>query len=88
MASLISVQKRTGRARAGNVLTGPPNGADTLCDVAPLSRPARPLLQNGLATPVQKSRKQLKERKNRTKTIRGVKKNAGACTSGAGLRGN
>ena len=37
-------------------------------------------LQNGLAeAPVNKSRKQIKERKNRTKKIRGVKKNAGAC---------
>ncbi|GAB4818731.1 hypothetical protein N2152v2_005777 [Parachlorella kessleri] len=34
------------------------------------------LIRNGLAQPVQKSRKQQKERKNRTKTIRGVKKNA------------
>ena len=35
-------------------------------------------LQNGLAeAPVNKSRKQIKERKNRTKKIRGVKKNAG-----------
>lgn len=31
-------------------------------------------LQNGLATKVEKSRKQIKERKNRTKKIRGVKK--------------
>ena len=37
-------------------------------------------VQNGLAeAPVNKSRKQIKERKNRTKKIRGVKKNAGAC---------
>ena len=37
-------------------------------------------LQNGLAeAPVNKSRKQIKERKNRTKKIRGVKKNTGAC---------
>ena len=35
-------------------------------------------VQNGLAeAPVNKSRKQIKERKNRTKKIRGVKKNAG-----------
>lgn len=32
------------------------------------------LLQNGLATKVEKSRKQMKERKNRAKKIRGVKK--------------
>ena len=31
-------------------------------------------LQNGLDTKVEKSRKQLKERKNRAKKIRGVKK--------------
>ncbi|GLJ21669.1 hypothetical protein SUGI_0403670 [Cryptomeria japonica] len=32
------------------------------------------LIRNGLATKVEKSRKQLKERKNRSKKIRGVKK--------------
>ncbi|CAJ2628576.1 unnamed protein product [Trifolium pratense] len=32
------------------------------------------LLQNGLDTKVEKSRKQMKERKNRSKKIRGVKK--------------
>jgi len=32
------------------------------------------VLQNGLATKVEKSRKQMKERKNRAKKIRGVKK--------------
>jgi small subunit ribosomal protein S24e len=31
-------------------------------------------IQNGLATKVEKSRKQVKERKNRAKKIRGVKK--------------
>jgi uncharacterized membrane protein len=31
-------------------------------------------LQNGLETKVEKSRKQMKERKNRAKKIRGVKK--------------
>jgi hypothetical protein len=31
-------------------------------------------VQNGLATKVEKSRKQMKERKNRAKKIRGVKK--------------
>ena len=35
------------------------------------------LLQNGLADKIEKSRKQIKERKNRSKKIRGVKKNAG-----------
>lgn len=34
-------------------------------------------LQNGLADKIDKSRKQIKERKNRSKKIRGVKKNAG-----------
>lgn len=43
-------------------------------------------MQNGLAQPVQKSRKQQKERKNRTKAIRGVKKNAGALGLPAGLQ--
>jgi hypothetical protein len=33
-----------------------------------------PFCQNGLATKVEKSRKQMKERKNRAKKIRGVKK--------------
>lgn len=43
-------------------------------------------LQNGLAeAPVNKSRKQIKERKNRTKKIRGVKKNAGMCPLPAAL---
>ncbi|XP_037449976.1 40S ribosomal protein S24-1-like [Triticum dicoccoides] len=32
------------------------------------------LIRNGLATKVEKSRKQIKERKNRTKKIHGVKK--------------
>lgn len=32
------------------------------------------VFQNGLATKVEKSRKQMKERKNRAKKIRGVKK--------------
>lgn len=44
-------------------------------------------VQNGLAeAPVNKSRKQIKERKNRTKKIRGVKKNAGmgSCTAWIG----
>jgi small subunit ribosomal protein S24e len=33
------------------------------------------LVRQGLATKVDKSRKQIKERKNRTKKIRGIKKN-------------
>eukprot|EP00850_Spirogloea_muscicola_P019002 SM000180S03527 [mRNA] locus=s180:103564:104810:- [translate_table: standard] len=36
------------------------------------------LIRNGLATKVEKSRKQIKERKNRTKKIRGTKKAKGA----------
>lgn len=35
------------------------------------------ILQNGLADKIERSRKQIKERKNRSKKIRGVKKNAG-----------
>uniref|UniRef100_A0A7I4AHF9 40S ribosomal protein S24 n=1 Tax=Physcomitrium patens TaxID=3218 RepID=A0A7I4AHF9_PHYPA len=35
-------------------------------------------VQNGLATKVEKSRKQIKERKNRSKKIRGVKKTKAA----------
>ena len=48
------------------------------------------LLQNGLAEATSKSRKQIKERKNRTKKIRGVKKNAGALRqcSGQGAAGS
>ncbi len=40
---------------------------------SPSPLPLRPL-QNGLAEAVQKSRKQIKERKNRSKPLRGVKK--------------
>eukprot|EP00898_Chlorokybus_atmophyticus_P000375 jgi/Chlat1/1338/Chrsp119S01772 len=36
------------------------------------------LVRNGLATRVEKSRKQIKERKNRARKIRGVKKNKAA----------
>ncbi|PKA63399.1 40S ribosomal protein S24-2 [Apostasia shenzhenica] len=36
--------------------------------------PKHRLIRNGLATKVEKSRKQMKERKNRAKKIRGVKK--------------
>lgn len=36
------------------------------------------LLQNGLATKVEKSRKQVKERKNRAKKLRGTKKSKAA----------
>ena len=46
------------------------------------------LLQNGLAEAVQKSRKQIKERKNRTKSLRGVKKSGGGePRAGAALAG-
>ena len=44
-----------------------------LRNVIPLLNPSR-FSQNGLATKVEKSRKQMKERKNRAKKIRGVKK--------------
>ncbi|GFZ19701.1 ribosomal protein S24e family protein [Actinidia rufa] len=41
------------------------------------------LIRNGLDTKVEKSRKQMKERKNRAKKIRGVKKTkAGRCRKG------
>jgi small subunit ribosomal protein S24e len=39
--------------------------------------PKHRLVRAGLATKVSKSRKQIKERKNRTRKIRGVKKNKG-----------
>jgi small subunit ribosomal protein S24e len=44
-----------------------------LTNVIPLLIPSC-FWQNGLATKVEKSRKQMKERKNRAKKIRGVKK--------------
>ncbi|VFQ88382.1 unnamed protein product [Cuscuta campestris] len=37
-------------------------------------KPKYRLIRNGLATKVEKSRKQMKERKNRAKKVRGVKK--------------
>ena len=43
------------------------------------------VLQNGLAEAVQKSRKQMKERKNRAKKLRGAKKTA-AMTGGAAAK--
>ncbi|GLJ08703.1 hypothetical protein SUGI_0094000 [Cryptomeria japonica] len=43
-------------------------------DSAKKYEPKYRLIRNGLATKVEKSRKQLKERKNRSKKIRGVKK--------------
>ena len=43
------------------------------------------MLQNGLAEAVQKSRKQMKERKNRAKKLRGAKKTA-AMTGGAAAK--
>ncbi|KAK9829988.1 hypothetical protein WJX72_009068 [[Myrmecia] bisecta] len=48
---------------------------DTL-EAAKKFEPKYRLIRNGLAEAVQKSRKQIKERKNRSKKIRGVKKNA------------
>jgi small subunit ribosomal protein S24e len=43
-------------------------------DAAKKFEPKYRLIRNGLATKVEKSRKQMKERKNRAKKIRGVKK--------------
>ena len=43
-------------------------------DAAKKYEPKYRLIRNGLATKVEKSRKQMKERKNRAKKIRGVKK--------------
>ncbi|KAG0620796.1 hypothetical protein M758_4G245000 [Ceratodon purpureus] len=43
-------------------------------DSAKKYEPKYRLIRNGLATKVEKSRKQIKERKNRAKKIRGVKK--------------
>ncbi|KAM0869686.1 hypothetical protein ACQ4PT_040507 [Festuca glaucescens] len=43
-------------------------------DAAKKFEPKYRLIRNGLATKVGKSRKQIKERKNRSKKIRGVKK--------------
>lgn len=48
---------------------------DTL-DAAKKFEPRYRLVRNGLADKIEKSRKQIKERKNRSKKIRGVKKNA------------
>ncbi|KAK9822376.1 hypothetical protein WJX81_004141 [Elliptochloris bilobata] len=49
---------------------------DTL-EAAKRFEPKYRLIRNGLAEATSKSRKQIKERKNRTKKIRGIKKNAG-----------
>lgn len=67
-----SLRSTVAQHRASSALTTAP--AD-LC-----SSPSTHLicLQNGLAEAVQKSRKQIKERKNRSKPLRGVKK-AGEC---------
>mmetsp|Transcript_14161 Transcript_14161/g.30277 ORF Transcript_14161/g.30277 Transcript_14161/m.30277 type:complete len:129 (-) Transcript_14161:307-693(-) len=46
---------------------------DTL-DAIKKFEPKHRLIRNGLAESVQKSRKQIKERKNRTKKLRGAKK--------------
>ncbi|XP_024371219.1 small ribosomal subunit protein eS24z [Physcomitrium patens] len=47
-------------------------------DSAKKYEPKYRLIRNGLATKVEKSRKQIKERKNRSKKIRGVKKTKAA----------
>lgn len=44
------------------------------------------LIRNGLDTKVERSRKQLKERKNRTKKIRGVKKTKAGDAAKAGKK--
>ncbi|KAJ0964785.1 hypothetical protein J5N97_025923 [Dioscorea zingiberensis] len=44
------------------------------------------LIRNGLATKVEKSRKQVKERKNRAKKIRGVKKTKAGDAAKAGKK--
>ena len=49
----------------------------------PARRLLLPLLQNGLTETVNKSRKQIKERKNRSKSLRGVKKGE-LCEGGGG----
>ncbi|KAL4450142.1 hypothetical protein ABPG77_010811 [Micractinium sp. CCAP 211/92] len=46
-------------------------------EVAKKFEPKYRLVRNGLAEAVQKSRKQIKERKNRNKPLRGVKKAGG-----------
>ena len=51
--------------------------AARLADARPCPCTVHLFLQNGLAEATQKSRKQIKERKNRTKSLRGVKKNSG-----------
>eukprot|EP00884_Botryococcus_braunii_P003280 jgi/Botrbrau1/12953/Bobra.154_2s0013.1 len=45
-------------------------------DSAKKFEPKYRLVRNGLAERIQKSRKQLKERKNRARKVRGIKKNA------------
>ncbi|KAK9805374.1 hypothetical protein WJX73_008016 [Symbiochloris irregularis] len=47
-------------------------------DASKRFEPKYRLIRNGLAESVSKSRKQMKERKNRTKKIRGVKKSTAA----------
>ncbi|THU54776.1 hypothetical protein C4D60_Mb10t28730 [Musa balbisiana] len=44
------------------------------------------LIRNGLATKVEKSRKQMKERKNRSKKVRGVKKTKAGDAAKAGKK--
>ncbi|KAG0462934.1 hypothetical protein HPP92_021410 [Vanilla planifolia] len=44
------------------------------------------LIRNGLATKVEKSRKQMKERKNRAKKVRGVKKTKAGDAAKAGKK--
>lgn len=55
-------------------------------DSAKKYEPKYRLIRNGLATKVEKSRKQLKERKNRAKKIRGVKKSKAGDAQKAGKK--
>ncbi|KAL2650225.1 hypothetical protein R1flu_018353 [Riccia fluitans] len=51
-------------------------------DAAKKYEPKYRLIRNGLATKVEKSRKQIKERKNRAKKLRGTKKTKSAGDAG------
>jgi small subunit ribosomal protein S24e len=44
------------------------------CCVVPVLLPVRRLIRQGLAKKVDRSRKQLKEKKNRLRKVRGIKK--------------
>ncbi|XP_028060445.1 serine--tRNA ligase-like isoform X2 [Camellia sinensis] len=59
---------------------------DIMAKCAQLAQFDEELYKNGLDTKVEKSRKQLKERKNRTKKIRGVKKTKAGDAAKAGKK--